>query len=791
MDSQERSEGQVPSSDTSSQEEEEDHEVSEVEVHEEEADGGKATDGKGGATAGGLARKITEPLALFYDREENEWDSSIEELPQTGSVLRLRHPPPQHIYNTRAGKAGKREPLAPCSTYVETNDNCRNRAMMMGQVVKVESKPSTTGYPKDVEGRLVYDSFQHNARRLMPRACCDEPFYKLCSESDETLVFDSLFESGNLYQAYHVGERCYDLVIKNDVNTNGHTQWYYFAASNTRANVPYTFRIINLYKRTSMYNDGLRPLLYSDKAASGTDGYGWRRCATDISYRRNEFQYSKGGGMARSYYTLKFTVEFPHSLDRVYLAHCYPFTYTDLQLFLAGLESEARTRRRCRRRLLCRTLAGNRCELLTITGNESIPDSCASDVSCGEEEAPQNQQHHQTKPCIVLSARVHPGETNASWMMQGCLEYLVGDSPGARRLRSQYVFKVVPMLNPDGVVVGNYRTGLAGCDLNRKWKKPSKTLQPTIYHMKQMMEEMRNERGIALFVDLHGHSVKKNVFMYGCDANYFTDAPNHSSRSQPSQFDSRLFPAQMERVCNKFNFLDCRFHVKPNKQSSARVVAWRQFTNYSYTLESSFGGADVQHDPCRSHFGVEDYLQIGYDLCAAMEQYLCVDVAEKKELLSALLKQVVETAIPDDDDDSDGEDCKKEDRPSSDDDSDDDTVETIVLPNTSIAMRAQAKKKVAKTSMPSSKASQKPAVKKGQKRNDDVTNPGPVAKKETLQSAREDPLCIAKDVAPARELPEKQDKQHSSKHEKPIPELCTGRSPGNIKCDCPSCQVCC
>ena len=168
--------------------------------------------------------------------------------------------------------------------------------MMMGQVVKVESKPSTTGYPKDVEGRLVYDSFQHNARRLMPRACCDEPFYKLCSESDETLVFDSLFESGNLYQAYHVGDRCYDLLIKNDVNTNGHTQWYYFAASNTRANVPYTFRIINLYKRTSMYNDGLRPLLYSDKAASGTDGYGWRRCATDISYRRNEFQYSKGGG---------------------------------------------------------------------------------------------------------------------------------------------------------------------------------------------------------------------------------------------------------------------------------------------------------------------------------------------------------------------------------------------------------------------------------------------------------------------------------------------------------------
>jgi murein tripeptide amidase MpaA len=114
------------------------------------------------------------------------------------------------------------------------------------------------------------------------------------------------------------------------------------------------------------------------------------------------------------------------------------------------------------------------------------------------------------KPCIVISARVHPGETNASWIMKGCIEYLVGDSEGARRLRSQYVLKIVPMLNPDGVIVGNYRTGLAGCDLNRKWKQPSKTLTPTIYHMKQMMESMRDERGIDfaiqsnyLITDLH------------------------------------------------------------------------------------------------------------------------------------------------------------------------------------------------------------------------------------------------------------------------------------------------
>ena len=40
-----------------------------------------------------------------------------------------------------------------------------------------------------------------------------------------------------------------------------------------------------------------------------------------------------------------------------------------------------------------------------------------------------------------------------------------------------FVFKVVPMLNPDGVIYGNNRCSLSGVDLNRQWKRPSKVRQ--------------------------------------------------------------------------------------------------------------------------------------------------------------------------------------------------------------------------------------------------------------------------------------------------------------------------
>ena len=55
-------------------------------------------------------------------------------------------------------------------------------------------------------------------------------------------------------------------------------------------------------------------------------------------------------------------------------------------------------------------------------------------------------------------------------MMRGVIEFLTGPSETAAALRDRFVFKIVPMLNPDGVIVGNTRCNLAGRDLNRQYK---------------------------------------------------------------------------------------------------------------------------------------------------------------------------------------------------------------------------------------------------------------------------------------------------------------------------------
>ena len=55
-----------------------------------------------------------------------------------------------------------------------------------------------------------------------------------------------------------------------------------------------------------------------------------------------------------------------------------------------------------------------------------------------------------TTQIVLISARVHPGETPGSHVLNGLMDLLASPTPEAVQLRRHFVFKIVPMLNPDG-----------------------------------------------------------------------------------------------------------------------------------------------------------------------------------------------------------------------------------------------------------------------------------------------------------------------------------------------------
>jgi cytosolic carboxypeptidase protein 2/3 len=91
-------------------------------------------------------------------------------------------------------------------------------------------------------------------------------------------------------------------------------------------------------KPDSLYNHGMKPLLYSEINAQRY-GRGWERCGQDVCYFANSIK-RKG---TFYYYTLTFSTTFEADFDTVYLAHSYPYTYSDLQRYLNKIENDPRT----------------------------------------------------------------------------------------------------------------------------------------------------------------------------------------------------------------------------------------------------------------------------------------------------------------------------------------------------------------------------------------------------------------------------------------------------------------
>lgn len=193
---------------------------------------------------------------------------------------------------------------------------------------------------------------------------------------------------------------------------------------------------------------------------------------------------------------------------------------------------------------------------------------------------------HKKKKAIIITSRVHPGETNSSYIVEGIIKFLTSNNRDAKILRQNYIFKIVPMLNPDGVIYGNYRCSLLGVDLNRRWLNPSKILHPTIFYTKQIVKMMDIDRSVEIFTDIHGHSRKFNIFMYSCCY------PEASIEARNNHL-IKVFPSILNDRIEAFKFKDCRFANEKEKESTARMVMFKEFSILNaFTLEASFYGTE-------------------------------------------------------------------------------------------------------------------------------------------------------------------------------------------------------
>ncbi|KPP75262.1 cytosolic carboxypeptidase-like protein 5-like, partial [Scleropages formosus] len=294
-----------------------------------------------------------------------------------------------------------------------------------------------------------------------------------------SLIFSSKFDSGNLGHVVRVecnepdaesaGNYEFNVWTKPDCAEtefeNGNRSWFYFSVRGATPGKLIKINVMNMNKQSKLYSQGMTPLVKTLPVKTR-----WERVRDRPTFEMVDNQ---------------FILSFCHRFLEVrstttYFAFCYPFSYAECQDMLLQLDQKF---------VNSMHIGPNRVDLITVSSchgmmeereprlDKLFPDNCT----------PRSHKF-MGKRVFFLSSRVHPGETPSSFVFNGFLNFILKqDDPRAQMLRKMFVFKLIPMLNPDGVVRGHYRTDSRGVNLNRQYLNPSFELHPSIYGAKAVL----------------------------------------------------------------------------------------------------------------------------------------------------------------------------------------------------------------------------------------------------------------------------------------------------------------
>jgi len=336
------------------------------------------------------------------------------------------------------------------------------------------------------------------------------------------------FDSGNISVLSTEQADDIRLAIRQDTRSP-HYQWFHFRLSGAK-DVPVTIKLVNA--GGAAYTSGFKDY----RAVSSADLETWRRVPTEFDGK-------------------VLTIRDTPQADSVRYAYFAPY----------GMERHAA--------LVARVQRHPRATLEVLG---QTPDG--QDIDLLRVGEPGDD-----KRAIWLIGRQHPGESMASWWMEGALDMLTDST----RLLDRAVFYLVPCMNPDGTRRGHLRTNANGVDLNRAWAEPDPQRVPEVFLVRRRMLET----GVDFCLDVHGDEGLPHNFIGG-----FEGIPSITERQlgllnrYTAALDQRSADFQTEKGYPK---------SAPGKGNMAMCTNWtaERFGALSMTLEMPFKDATENPDP--------------------------------------------------------------------------------------------------------------------------------------------------------------------------------------------------
>ncbi|CDW73885.1 zinc carboxypeptidase family protein [Stylonychia lemnae] len=261
------------------------------------------------------------------------------------------------------------------------------------------------------------------------------------------------------------------VIIRNDPNLRPKSGWFFFSVKNLPHNQPVKFKIINIKEK-----------LQSIKQREGIWSYSVRNNLNHAQEWMNNRCYDIKITKNRYFTQCMWSYTANQINDHTFFALYQPYTYSNLLTFINSKKIDPEERGfHYQKQVLCQCPGGLQVPIITI-----------EDVKVRERRlglVPRTKDDQKIK-VILLIGRQTPADPFSSRMMEGFINFIVGDTEIAKRLRHRFIFKIVPMVCVDGVVLGNTITSILGVDMPNNWREPDLVKNPVAIELKRHMKNL-------------------------------------------------------------------------------------------------------------------------------------------------------------------------------------------------------------------------------------------------------------------------------------------------------------
>ena len=197
-------------------------------------------------------------------------------------------------------------------------------------------------------------------------------------------------------------------------------------------------------------------------------------------------------------------------------------------------------------------------------------------------QVPDNQ-----KKVVFITTLQHAGESNGGYVVSGLVNFLLSNDENAALARKAVIYKVIPMMNPDGIFHGMTRLNGNLEDLNQEWDDDfadtsNLPVEPEVACVKKWIREwLASGHKIDMGLDVHSQGQEGTRNLLHTPKNVLADFTPFLNKYWPVEYIPMQFSGSLnDCLVREFNIAAGTFEIPQSRIGNNKYLTIDNYYSY-------------------------------------------------------------------------------------------------------------------------------------------------------------------------------------------------------------------